>query len=80
MVLKYSLKIFFNFYLICLLIFGCTESLLLLHRLSLVASSGSYSSLRRLLLLQTTGSRCTGFSSCGTWATECGLSSCFTRA
>ena len=43
--------------------------------LSLVAASGGYSSLRCtgfslqwLLLFQSTGSRCTGFSSCGTWA------------
>ena len=45
--------------------------------LSLVAASGGYSllwcvgcSLRWLLLLQTTGSRCMGFSSCGTWAQQ----------
>ena len=45
------------------------------HGLSLVVASGSYSLLRCvgfslwwLLLLQTTGSRHTGFSSCGTWA------------
>ena len=45
------------------------------RRLSLVAASGGYSllwcagfSLRWLLLLHSTGSRCTGFSSCGTWA------------
>ena len=43
--------------------------------LSLVAGSRGYSSLwcagfslRWLLLLQSTGSRCTVFSSCGTWA------------
>ena len=43
--------------------------------LSLVAASGGYSSLRCadfslrwLLLLQSTGSKRTGFSSCGTWA------------
>ena len=43
--------------------------------LSLVASSGGYSSLQCagfslwwLLLLQSMGSRCAGFSSCGTWA------------
>ena len=43
--------------------------------LSLFAASGSYSSLRRvgfslrwLLLLQSTGSRHVGFSSCGMWA------------
>ena len=45
------------------------------RRLSLVAVRGGYSSLRCagfslrwLLLLQSTGSRRTGFSSCGTWA------------
>ena len=45
------------------------------HGLSLVAASGGYSSLRCagfslrwLLLLRSTGSRRTGFSSCGTWA------------
>ena len=43
-------------------------------RLSLVVVSGGYSSLwcvgfslRWLLLLRSTGSRCVGFSSCGTW-------------
>ena len=45
--------------------------------LSLVAASGGYSSLwcvgfslQWLLLLQSTGSRCAGFSSCGTWAQQ----------
>ena len=54
--------------------------------LSLVAASGGYSSLRCmdfslqwLLLLQSTGSRRVGFSSCGSWALERGLSSCGTR-
>ena len=54
---------------------GCTGSLLLLNELSLVAMSGGYSSLQRLgfslpwlLLLQSIGSRLTGFSSCGTQA------------
>ena len=47
------------------------------HGLSLVVASGGYSllpctgfSLRWLLLLQNTGSRHTGFSSCGTWAQQ----------
>ena len=55
--------------------------------LSLVAASGGYSllwcagvSLRWLLLLQSTGSRCVGFSSCGSQALECRLSSCGARA
>ena len=45
------------------------------RRLSLVVVSGGYSllrcmgfSLRWLLLLQSMGSRCAGFSSCGWWA------------
>ena len=60
---------FFN-----LFIFGCIVSLLL-RGLSLVAASGGYSllqcagfSLRWLVLLRSTGSRCVGFNSCGTWA------------
>ena len=51
--------------------------------LSLVVASRGYSSLwcvgfslQWLLLLQSMGSRCTGFSSCGSWALECRLSSC----
>ena len=51
--------------------------------LSLVAARGGYSSLwcvgfslQWLLLLQSTGSRCTGFSSCGSRALEHRLSSC----
>ena len=54
--------------------------------LSLVAVSGGYSplrcvglSLRWLLLLRSTGSRCVGFSGCGSWALECRLSSCGAR-
>ena len=46
-------------------------------RLSLVAASGGYSSLlcagfslQCLLLLQSMGSRCVGFSSCGMWAQQ----------
>ena len=57
------------------------------HGLSLVAVSGGYSSLRCvgfslrwLLLLQSTGSRCMGFSSCGSQALEHRLSSCGARA
>ena len=51
--------------------------------LSLVAASRGYSSLwctgfslRQLLLLQSTGSRHAGFSSCGMWALEHKLRSC----
>ena len=57
------------------------------HGLFLVAASGGYSSLwcagfslRWLLLLQSTGSRRAGFSSCGSWALERRLSSCGARA
>ena len=57
------------------------------HWLSLVAASGGYSSLRCtgfslrwLLLLQSMGSRHTGFSSCGMRALELRLSSCGARA
>ena len=48
-----------------------------MRRLSLVVASGGYSSLqclgfslRWLLLLWSMGSRCAGFSSCGTWAQQ----------
>ena len=51
--------------------------------LSLVVASAGFSllpcagfSLRSLLFLQNTGSRCAGFSSCGSWALELRLSSC----
>ena len=52
-------------------------------RFSLVVASGGYSLLqctgfllRFLVLLQSMGSRHVGFSSCGSWAVECRLSSC----
>ena len=55
--------------------------------LSLAAVSGGYSSLRCagfslqwLLLLQSTGSRCAGFSSCSLQALERRLSSCGAQA
>ena len=56
--------------------------------LCLAVASGGYSSLRWcagfslrwLLVLQTTGSRRAGFSSCGLQALECTLSSCGARA
>ena len=57
------------------------------RRLSLVAVSGGYSSLQCtglsswwLLLLWSRGSRRAGFSSCGSRALECRLSSCGARA
>ena len=48
--------------------------------LPLVTVSGGYSSLQWFLLLQSTGSRRTGFSSCGMHALEHRLSSCGARA
>ena len=69
------------------LFFGCVGSSLLHVGFSLVAVSGGYSSLRCagfslqwLLLLRSTGSRRTGFSSCGSRALERRLSNCDTRA
>ena len=57
------------------------------RRLSLVVASGGYSllqctgfSLRWLLLLWSTGSRYTGFRSCGLLALERGLGSCGAQA
>ena len=54
--------------------FGCIRSSLLCTGLSLVAASGGHSSPWRTgfsswwpLLLQSMGSECTGFSSCGAW-------------
>ena len=62
-------KVYFFFF------FGCIGSSLLYTGFSLIAASGGYSSLRCagfslqwLLLLWSTGSRCVGFSSCGTQA------------
>ena len=59
-----------QFFFINLFIFGCIGS-------SLQCTGFS---LQWLLLLQSTGSRHAGFSSCGTWALEHRLSSCGTRA
>ena len=79
---------FFFFFLINLLIyFWLSWVFVAACRISLVAASGGYSSLRcvgfslrRLLLLRTTGSRHTGFSSWGSRALELRLSSCGSRA
>ena len=75
----FKIYVFINFWL-CLVFVA-------VHGFSLVAASGGYSSLqcvgfslRWLLLLQSTGSRCEGFSSCGSWALEHRLSSCGARA
>ena len=67
---------FFSFLYIYLFIyFWLCWVFVAVHRLSLVAASGGYSSLRCagfslrwLLLLWSMGSRHTGFSSCSTWA------------
>ena len=77
--LLYIIYVFIYFWLCWVFVAAC--------RLSLVAVSGDYSSLRCtgfslqwFLLLQSTGSRHTGFSSCGSWALERRLSSCGARA
>ena len=64
---------FFFVNLFILFIYFWLRWVLAVHRLSLVAASGGYSwlrcagfSLQWLLLLRSTGSRCAGFSSCGT--------------
>ena len=58
-----------------ILFFGLCWVFIAAGGLPLAAASGGYSSLRCagfslqwLLLLWSTGSRCAGFSSCGTWA------------
>ena len=81
--LLFFLYFFFSFF-----FFGCAGSSL--RGLSLVVASVGYSSLQYvgfllwwLLLLRSTGSRCAGFSSCGTQASVVvarGLSSCDTQA
>ena len=70
-----SVLFFFLLIYLFIFIFGCIGSLLLCMGFSLVEGSGGYSSLRCvgfslrwLLLLQSTGSRRAGFSSCGTRA------------
>ena len=67
----------FFFFLINLFIYFWLCWVFVACGLSLVAVSGGYPllrcagfSLRWLLLLQSTGSRCTGFSSCGSWAQQ----------
>ena len=69
-----------------ILFFGCVGSSLLRAGFSLVAASRGYSSLQCLgfslqcLLLWRTGSRCVGFSSCGSQALEHRHSSCGAQA
>ena len=76
--------VFLFIYLFILFIYFWLHWVFIAERgLSLVVASGGYSLLRRvgfslrwLLLLQSVGSRCTGFSSCGSRALERSLSSC----
>ena len=77
---------FLNLFILFIYFWLCWVSVAM-RRLSLVAASGGYSllqcvgfSLRWLLLLQSTGSRHVGFSSCGSRALEHRLSSCCTWA
>ena len=72
---------------LCLFVFWLHWVFVAVRRLSLVVASGGYSSLRCagfslwwLLLLWSTGSRHTGFSSCGSRALERRPSSCGARA
>ena len=81
------LFIYLILFLFIFLFFAAFGSSLLHAGFSLVATSRGYSSLqcagfslRWLLLLRSTGSRCADFSSCGSWALEHRLSSCGTRA
>ena len=66
--------VMFHFILFYLFIFGCVEFLLRAGFLLVAVSRGCSLlryvdfSLRWLLLLRSMGSRCAGFSSCGTWA------------
>ena len=69
--------IYFIYLFIYLFIYWLCWVFIAARGLSLVVVSGGYSSLRCvgfalrwLLLLQSTGSRCAGFSSCGTWAQQ----------
>ena len=66
---------------ICLFIFGCIGSQLLHAGFLQLRLSGGYSLLQCVgfslrWLLRSTGSKHTGFSSCGSWALERRLSSC----
>ena len=73
--LAYYTCIFFNLFVLFIYYFWLCWVSVAARELSLVAVSGGYSSLqgagfslRWLLLLRSTGSRCAGFSSCGAWA------------
>ena len=80
--LAIDLFFFFNFF-IFFIYFWLHWVFVAVHALSLVVANGDYSSLRCtgfslwwLLLLRSTGFRCTGVSSCGSQALERRLSSC----
>ena len=85
LLVNFILQVLLTF--IYLFIFGCVGSSLLHTGFLQLKASGDYSSLRCagfslwwFLLLQSTGSRCVGFSSCGSRALEHRLSSCGARA
>ena len=82
-----GLTFFFNKFIYLGVYFWLRWVFIAARRLSLVVVSRGYSSLRCvglslrwLLLLQSTGPRRMGFSSCGLWALERRLSSCGARA
>ena len=84
-----SLVYFFGFlkFILFIYLFLAALGLRCCARAFSIVPSGVYSSLRCtgyslrwLLLLQSMGSRCTGFSSCGSPALECKLSSYGARA
>ena len=72
-----QILVFFNFNFFNCIYFWLCQVFVAAHGLSLVVASGGYSLLwcagfllRWLLLLRSTGSRCAGFSSCGTQAQQ----------
>ena len=82
-----ALMTFFKKFIYLFIYFWLSWVFVAVHGLSLVAASWGYSwlrcmgfSLQWLLLLRGMGSRCGGFSSCGSWALERRLSSCGSRA
>ena len=75
----HTVFVFFSFWLLLVFVAALGLSLVEVSRgHSLLQCTGF--SLRWLLLLRSTGSRHTGFSSCGSWALEHRLSSCGARA
>ena len=84
--LRLGMSYFFILFIYLFIYFWLPWVFVAVHRLSLVAGSKVCSSLLCvgllwwLLLLRSTGSRCAGFSSCGSQALERRLNSCGTRA